>query len=465
MMVLMLSVSSPLMRPAAPGTSAPAASGPAAGPPQAEALAHQVAQLFGPTFRNTPWIGWAVLLGGVIAGIVAGRMAHTVLRGMAARLKGRGWPVRAVMVGSAAGPAALALFAAALGLGFQGLAMTAAMSAFTMRLIGFLHVFAAAWFLYNLVDLAAMGLHRFTARTASRLDDMLVPLVRKGLRLFLIIVFTLFIAENFFGADITAWLAGLGIAGLAVSLAAQDSVKNLFGSLTVLLDRPFAIGDRISFDRFDGVVESIGFRSTRIRTLTGHLVTVPNMKFTDSVVENISARPMFRRTMNITIAYDTPPAKVEEAVGIVRGILTAPDIADCFDMVNRPPRIHFNEFNTDSLSITAMYWYDHGGGSAVSDSGEDADLASLTDAAGSSASSGASGASGGSGGRDWWTFQAHAERINHRLLRAFAEAGIEFAFPTRTVFLAADPKRPFAAGLTDAHSRSSSERAPRSSSS
>lgn len=113
----------------------------------------------------------------------------------------------------------------------------------------------------------------------------------------------------------------LGIAGLAVSLAAQDSIKNLFGSVTIFIDNPFSVGDRIVFSGTDGFVEEIGFRSTRIRTLTGHLVTVPNMKFIDEAVENITARPYIRRTMNMTITYDTPPDKIEQAVQIIRDLL------------------------------------------------------------------------------------------------------------------------------------------------
>ncbi|NJL30619.1 MAG: mechanosensitive ion channel family protein [Phycisphaerales bacterium] len=185
---------------------------------------------------------------------------------------------------------------------------------FTLRIVKFLYLLALGWFLYNLVDVLDLWLTDITAKTDSKLDDMLVPLVRKTLRIFLILVFSLVVAQNVFGLNITGWLAGLGIAGLAVSLAAQDSIKNLFGSITVFFDRPFSVGDFINFEGQDAVVEEIGFRSTRMRTLDGHLVSVPNMKFIDGSVRNISERESMRRVLDVTITYDTPPEKIQRAI-------------------------------------------------------------------------------------------------------------------------------------------------------
>ena len=136
----------------------------------------------------------------------------------------------------------------------------------------------------------------------------------------------------------------MGIAGLAVSLAAQDSIKNLFGSITVLVSRPFGLGDRIVFGAYDGTVENISFRDTKIRTVGGHLVTVPNMKFTDGTVENISARPFIARTIDIGLTHDTPPDRVEEALRIIRGILSEPEFAEEMKVPDRDPRAYFKDF-------------------------------------------------------------------------------------------------------------------------
>jgi MscS family membrane protein len=410
---------------AAPPLDAPTADSAAAPEPAVAAhvagepgLKSVLADMLGPTVEQTPLTGWLVLFGGILAGVVAGKVVQSILRRIGQRLHERGWLVRATVATSAGGPAALAILAMGLSAGLSGLVLSSAAAPLAGKLIGLLNIAAIGWFLYNLVELITIGLGRVTARAGGKVDEFIVPLIRKALRLFLIVVFGLFVAENVFEADITAWLAGLGIAGLAVSLAAQDSVKNLFGSLTILMDRPFTVGQRIVLDKYDGIVESIGFRSTRIRTLAGHLVTVPNMRFTDGTVENIDARPTFRRILNITIAYDTPPDRVRAAVGIVKDILAAPDVVDAFDMQQFPPRVHFNEFNADSLNIQAIYWYHH----QVP-------------------------------GRDWWTFQEHGERINERLLRALTDAGIEFAFPTRTVYLASDPRRRVAVEVVSGEGR------------
>lgn len=357
----------------------------------------------GRTFTDTTLTGWLLLLGALFAGVAGGRIVSAGLRAVAARFEARGWSARAKALAGAAGPAQLAVLAAGVSLGLGAIALAPPVAAFAARVVALLYVIAIGWLAYNAVDLIELALRRVTDRSASRLDDMIVPLVRKTLRIFLIIVFALFAAENIFGADITAWLAGLGIAGLAVSLAAQDSVKNLFGSVTIFFDRPFNVGDRIVFHAYDGVIEEIGFRSFRLRTLAGHLVTIPNSDVVSGSIENISRRPNIRRVMDIAIAYDTPPAKVSEAVAIVKRLLSDPPIAAAFDLVRFPPRVAFDAFNADSLNIKVFYWFHP---------------------------------------NDWWAYLDHCERLNLRLLEAFAEAGIEFAFPTQTLFLAGDPRRP-----------------------
>jgi MscS family membrane protein len=206
-----------------------------------------------------------------------------------------------------------------------------------------------------------------------------------------------------------------------VSLAAQGPIKNLFGSVTVVLDRPFGLGDRIKFEDKDGVVEVMGFRSTKLRTLDGHLVTIPNSKLIEDVVENITARPYLRRRFSVTITYDTPPDKVEQAVEIIQGILAEPFMVESFDLVEFPPRVSFNDFNADSLNILVVYWYQLN-----------------------------------VEGRDFWTFNDQAQQFNMKLLRAYNDAGIDFAFPTQTLHLAGDPNRLLSVQVTGGENQFSS---------
>ncbi len=364
---------------------------------------------FGPTFEKTPVWGWGALLGGILAGLVMGKFASITMRSVATRLRSRDAGARGQVVSNAASPASLALLTLGIMIGLNFLYLEENLEDFSQKIIQFLFLLALGWLFYNLVDIVEMALVKITAKTETKLDDMIVPLVRKTLRIFLVITFTLVVAQNVFSLNITGWLAGLGIAGLAVSLAAQDSVKNLFGSITIFFDKPFFVGDFISFDNDVGTVEEIGFRSTRIRLRSGHLVTVPNMKFIDNKVENIAARPYIRRQMDVTITYDTPPDKIEEAQRILSDILNDAQVVEegRFDMDQFPPRIAFNELNADSLNIRAYYWYQMA---------DDPD-------------------------RGFFTYLDHCQLVNMKLFRAYATAGIEFAFPTQTLYVVSDPAR------------------------
>lgn len=368
--------------------------------------AGELFESFGKVFQDTPRLAWLFLFLGILGGLIAGKVVQSVLRGLGTKLKDRNRKAAGVAIEDAASPASLALLTLGITLGMIGLRLTPELDVFTQNIVKFLYIFATGWFFYNLVDLIDVALTHQVEKTNNKLAMQLAPLVRKALRIFILIIFTLVIAQNVFGVNVTAWLAGLGIAGLAISLAAQDSIKNLFGSITVLLDKPFTVGDRILFGDHDGIVEEIGFRSTRIRTFPGHLVSVPNMMFIDGTIENVSARPFIRRVMDVTITYDTAPDRINEAAQIIKDLLGSGEIAEPFDLKNHPPRVYFNDLNADSLNISVIYWYMLG-----------------------------------KEGRDWWAYLEHGHQFNLALFKAYAEAGIDFAFPTQTLYLAGDPDR------------------------
>jgi MscS family membrane protein len=401
---------------AAEETPGPPETAPAAGEDRpVERAVESMVQRLGETFELTPWTGWIFLLAAIFVGLLGGKLAQNLLRGIGRRMLDTGWNFRGTIFVDAAGPANLALIAVGASVGMTAIRMPQQLWELTYHsIIPFLYIVAMGWFVFNLVDLVDVTMRRFATRQEGKLHEQVIPLIRKTLRIFVVAVFALFVAENVFGANIGAWLAGLGIAGLAVSLAAQDSLKNLFGSITIFLDKPYGLGDRVNVAGFDGTVEEIGFRSTKIRTLTGHLVTIPNSKIVDGSVENIAKRPHVRRLLNVTITYDTAPEKIEQAVQIIRDILSEPEVAEAFrDMEKFPPRVFFNDFNATSLNIIVLYWFYPA---------------------------------------DWWLFQEHGQRFNLKLVRAFEAAGIEFAFPTQTLYLAGDPRRELAVrtgGLSD----------------
>ena len=259
-------------------------------------------------------------------------------------------------------------------------------------------ILAFFWFVYLFVHVLDARLSLWAKSTDSTIDDILVPLFGKTLRVFIIILAGIIVIQNLTGIEIGPLLASLGIGGLAVALAAKDSIANFFGTLTILFDKPFQVGERIVIDNYDGVVEDVGFRSTRIRLLTGHLVTIPNEKVVNSGLENIGRRPNIRWLTNIGITYDTPPEKIEKAVAIIREIL-----ADHEGMhPDFPPRAYFNGFNDWSLNIMALAWYHP---------------------------------------PNYWDFQEWVQRTCLEITRRFSAEGIDFAFPSSTLHLANDAKR------------------------
>ncbi len=374
----------------------------ASSPPSASAQSVD----WGMVLEENTMVNWLVLLGLLFAGLVLGKIVSLVF----ARLGKRFAETRAAMLGwgfqHTVKPVQLLLFGMFLQVGLAQITMSEPLADFCADVATLLIYVAIFWFAFNMVGVVDQFLRKMTDKTESGLDDMIVPLVRKTLRAFILVLAVLLIADNVFGQDIGAWLAGLGIAGLAVSLAAQDSLRNVFGSITIVFDRPFKVGDRVAYAGHDGPVEEIGFRSTKIRTLTGHLVTVPNSRIVNDPVENIGARPYIRRYMNVTITYDTPREKVEHAVNIIRDILEEPGIAEpihgSFAGDELPPQVYFSDYNSASLNILVIYWF----------------MPPL-----------------------YWDYLEHAQKFNLRLFEEFEKAGIEFAFPTQTLYLAGDPNR------------------------
>ncbi len=176
---------------------------------------------------------------------------------------------------------------------------------------------------YKLVDVVAAYFSKLATKTESTLDDQLVPLLRKTLKAFVIIVGTLFILRDGLDLDIIPFLTGLSIGGVAIALAAQDTIKNFFGSVMIFIDKPFQVGDWITSGDIDGTVEEVGFRSTRIRTFRNSLMYVPNGKIADSVLDNHGLRQYRRFYTTLTVTYDTPPGLIEEFVKGLREIVLA----------------------------------------------------------------------------------------------------------------------------------------------
>jgi MscS family membrane protein len=271
-----------------------------------------------------------------------------------------------------------------------------------------LMAFSIVWGFYRLIAVFDFFLRKLSARTDNNLDDLLVNLIRKALKITVVVIAILFIGQSILGINITALLAGAGVIGLAVAFAAKDTIANFFGSVMIILDKPFAVGERIKVGGIDGIVENVGFRSTRIRSLDGHLYSMPNSKVADNVVENVSKRPFIKHAFSLTLVYDTPPEKLERAMQILHELL---DSHEGFDMEERPPRIYFNAFNDWALNVSVTLWFQT---------------------------------------IEWYASQQWLSDLNMEILRRFNGEGIEFAFPTSTTYLAGDPNRKLVIENTEA---------------
>jgi MscS family membrane protein len=152
------------------------------------------------------------------------------------------------------------------------------------------------------------------------------------------------------GIDVAAMLTTLGIGGIAFALAAQDTIKNMFGGFTIFMDKPFRLGERIKVAGFDGTVEDIGMRSTRIRTLEGRLVTIPNYKIVDSEIENVTAEESRKITLVLGLTYDTTPEAMQEAMDFLKQLPTQ------INTIKNDVVVAFTTYGDFSLGITFIYY-------------------------------------------------------------------------------------------------------------
>lgn len=205
---------------------------------------------------------------------------------------------------------------------------------------------------YKLTDLLSDYLMAKAEQTESTLDDQLIPLLRKILKVFVILIGSLFVLLNL-KVNIIPLITGLSIGSLALALAAQDTLKNFFGSIMIFVDRPFQIGQWITTDGVDGTVEEVGFRSTRVRTFRNSLLSVPNGKLADSTIDNHGLRVYRRFYTQIGLMYDTPPQAIEVFVeGLKDLVLQHPNT------VKDRMEIHFNEMADFSLNIMFYIFFD-----------------------------------------------------------------------------------------------------------
>ena len=338
---------------------------------------------------NEVW-RYLLLAGAVALTWLVGRVVRMGLERTARRFDARRRELLAVMCRALAQASGFFFLVVGLYIGVNFLLLTPWAETKASQAGSVLLTLAIGYIGYCLVTVIDRWLRDLSAGS-SRLDEMLVPMMSTIFRL-VVGVLVLVEVAAIYEQPITPVIAGLGVGGLAIGLAAQDTVKNFFGSLMIFSDRPFELGDEIRVDSTGGTVESVGFRSTRLRTNEGFLVAISNGELANKTIINISKRPSLLRQFSLPLSYDLPPDKLERAAQIVAELLRDHEGSRAAN----PPRVFVGDFTPSAVNLTISYWYFS---------------------------------------TDWWRFLAFNQRTNLEILRRFDAEGIRLAYPTQTIRL------------------------------
>ena len=339
------------------------------------------------TFYGNTLSQWFVALSIILVAALVGRTLYWVFRNVFRRLTEKTQSkLDDIILDMVEEPIVLAATILGFWFGLNRLTLPAETTEWIGHAMKGVIILSVAWLVARLVDsIIRAFLVPLAEKTENDLDDQLLPIVRRGTKS-LIWVLGIVVALNNAGYDVGALIAGLGIGGLALAMAAKDTVSNVFGGFTIFTDRPFSLNDRIRFGGYDGTVTEIGLRSTRLQTLSGTQVTVPNAKFADTPVENVTREPSRKVALNLGLTYDTTPEQMQEAMDTLRGI------AEATEGLEEKVVIGFNAFGDFAMNLLFIYYIE-----------KDADI------------------------------MGTQTEINMAILQQFNAKGLEFAFPTQTI--------------------------------
>lgn len=338
--------------------------------------------------------GWQILglLALVIIGMTADRIFVFLLTGITRLwLRRQGVDVEQVQVSPALRPLGWLASAAVWTLLMSWLLLPPKAEAVLSFILRFMATWCFVAAAYRGVDVMADYLTRKAKGSPTKMDALLLPFVSRAVKVFVIAFGVVFVAQNI-GVDVTSLLAGLGIGAFAIGLAAKESIENFFGSLTILMDRPFKVGDWVIIDGgTEGTVEHVGFRSTRVRTFANSLITLPNATLIRAKVDNMGERQFRRWKTTLSLTYDTPPEKIEAFCEAIRHLIRLhPYTRKDFYNVN------MRDFGAASLDIDlTVFWRVP----------------------------------------DFSTEMRERHRLALDIIRVAKEVGVEFAFPTQTIWL------------------------------
>ncbi len=341
-------------------------------------------------FGNTLWqyILFAIVFVGsfLIAKVVYFILKHKVSK-MASRTKTQ---FDEMIISIIKGPLSMAISIIGLTIALQFLTLEPGMLGFFSALLSVLISIAFIWFFMRFVEVFVDAyIVPRAAKTDSKLDDEIVPVLKKALKALVIIFGILSMASNF-GYDITAMIAVLGVAGIGIGFALKDTMENMLSGVLIYMDRPFRIGDRIKLaDGTYGDITDVGLRSSKIKNLDNNIVIIPNSKMINTVVENyVMPSKKLKQSFNIGLVYETSPKKMKQAIKIIEDAIKTTE-----GVTSDEPIIRFMGFGDFSLNLLCLYW-----------------IKSLK----------------------YWDSKHF---VNMKILEEFEKAGISIAFPTQTIHM------------------------------
>lgn len=340
------------------------------------------------TYYGNTVADWGTTLGIIVAALVVGKVLYLIcsksVRSLTSKTKTL---LDDIIIDMVEEPIVFAVCVWGIWYGISRLNLPEAAHEWFGGAVQALIILSVTWLIARLLNaLFTHYLAPLAEKSESTLDDQFLPIVRKGVNISVWAI-GLIVALNNAGYEVGAVLAGLGIGGLALAMAARDTVANMFGGFTIFTDRPFTIQDRVKVGSYDGVVDEIGIRSTRLRTSAGTLVTIPNSTFSDSAVENVSAEPSRKISLTLGLTYDTTAEGMDKGLEILRQIVAEND------QLEENVASGSTGFGDFSMNITFIYYIKEG--------------ADILDS---------------------------QTEVNMEILKRFAAAGLEFAFPTQTLY-------------------------------
>ena len=246
------------------------------------------------------------------------------------------------------------------------------------------------WIFLRLADFLSLIMIKRSEGMESKYSGQIVPFFIDFIKIILVIFGVMIILGSIFSVNVGTLVAGLGIGGLAIALAAKETLENLMGSFTIFLDKPFVVGDMVRVSGITGVVEKVGFRSTRLRTLEKSFVTLPNKKMVDSELDNLTLRTFRRSHFTVGVTYSTTTDQLKAIVADIQ------DYVDNHSNTNQEGKIRFHDFGPSSLDIMVLFFVDT---------------------------------------MDWSTYLDVKEEILYKIIDIVKKHGAEFAYPSTSVYI------------------------------